>query len=278
MTIRSVFLHAGSETLSPGRGPAAYAVGLSHAFNAHLEALILELDMTTPKSGHGREILQEALAQIQVQNADALNAANSVREAAEKMGVEAEVTTERSHIHSTPEIAADHARLADLVVAGVCNQGLLSERQIAESLVFQSGRPVIVVPDDHETEYSAARVVVAWDFSRVAARAISDALPILRSASEVRLVTFGDDKSFASSVTMDQVLSALRRRGVEAQFDQLNRGSLTIGEAINSAVKNANADLLVMGGFGHSRFRDFILGGATRSVLTAPIVPTLLSH
>lgn len=278
MTIRTVFLHAGSETLSPGRGPAAYAVGLAHAFEAHLEALILELDMTTPKSGHGRKILQDARVHFQEQNEDAAQAANAVRAAAQQKGVKAEVTTERSHIHSTPEIAADHARLADLVVAGVCNQGLLSERQVAESLVFQSGRPVIVVPDDHEAEYSAARVVVAWDFSRVAARALSDALPILHRASKVTLVTFGDDKSFASSVTMDQVRSALRRRGVEAEFNQLNRGNQTIGDAINSAVMKADADLLVMGGFGHSRFRDFVLGGATRSVLTAPVIPTLLSH
>lgn len=278
MTIRTVFVHAGSETLSPGRGPAAYAVGLAHSFDAHLEALILELDMTTPRSGHGRKILQEARAHFQEQNKGAAQAANAVRAAAQKKGVKAEVITERSHLHSTPEIAADHARLADLVVAGVCNQGMLSELLVAESLVFQSGRPVIVVPDDHETGYRAASVVVAWDFSRVAARALSDALPILQRASKVKLVTFGDDKSFASSVTMEQVLSALRNRGVEAESDQLNRGNHTIGDAINSAVEIANADLLVMGGFGHSRFRDFVLGGATRSVLTAPAVPTLLSH
>ena len=120
--------------------------------------------------------------------------------------------------------------------------------------------------------------MIAWDFSRVAARALADALPLLRRASAVTLVSFGDDKDFSSSLSRDDVMASLRRRGVEAEFRQLERGGREIGDAINDAAADCDADLLVMGGFGHSRVRDFVLGGATRTMLSAPRLPTLISH
>lgn len=278
MTIRTLLLHAASETLNPDRSAAHYALGLARAFNSHLEALVFELDVTTPRSVYGRQITADALSQVRHRNAEVGVIADALRRAAREQGVDASVITDRSHIHSTPEIATDHARLADLAVAGVCDEGLLSERMVAEALVFQSGRPVIIVPVDHEAGFVAHRIVVAWDFSRVAARALSDALPLLRRASEVTLVSFGDDKAFASSLSHDDVLAALRRRGVEARFRQVERGSRDIGDAINDAAADSQADLLVMGGFGHSRFRDFVLGGATRTILAAPRLPSLISH
>lgn len=278
MTIKTILLHAASETLDPSRGAAAYALGLARAHQAHVEALVFELDMITPKSAYGRQIAADARAQVTHRNAEVRVTAEKLRSAAAEQGVDASVVTDRSHAHSTPEIAADHARLADVAVAGLCDEGLLSERIVAEALIFESGRPVIVVPVDHERGYAASRIVVAWDFSKVAARALSDALPLLRQAAEVILISFGDDKELMSSLSQKDVLTALRRRGVEARFQQMERGSRDIGEAINAAAVNEKADLLVMGGFGHSRFRDFVLGGATRSILARPSLPTLISH
>jgi nucleotide-binding universal stress UspA family protein len=278
MTIRTVHLHAAFETLDPTRGPAAYALGLAGAFEAHLEALVLELDVITPKCAYGRQIAAEERARVRRRNEEVNVIADALRTTAKERSVDIYVITDRSHIHSTPEIATDHARLADVAVAGVCDEGLLSERMVAEALIFQSGRPVIIVPADHEAACRVERIVVAWDFSRVAARALSDALPLLRRAGEVTLVCFGDDKDFSSSLTPEDVVAALRRRDVEASFRQMKRGSRHIGEAINAAAAESQADLLVMGGFGHSRVRDFVLGGATRSVLSAPRLPSLISH
>lgn len=278
MTIKTVLLHAASETLDPARSAGAYALGLAGAFEAHLEALVLELDVITPKGAYGCQIAAEERTRVRRRNEEVGMVADALRTAAQEQGVEARVITDRSHIHSTPEIATDHARLADIAVAGVCDEGLLSERIVAEALVFQSGRPVIVVPDDHESGFRAERVVVAWDFSKVAARALSDALPFLRRAAEVTLISFGDDKDFASSLSPNDVVAALRRRGVESSFRQMERGGRDIGEAINAAAAESRADLLVMGGFGHSRFRDFVLGGATRTILAAPRLPSLISH
>jgi len=265
MTFRTALLHAAAETIDPGCGAPHYALGLARAFEAHLTALVLELDVATPKGVQGGQ-----------RNARA--AADALGNAAREIGVATSVITERSHIHSTPEIAADHARLTDIAIAGVHGDGLLSERLVAESLIFQSGRPVIIVPVDHRASFRADRIVVAWDFSAFAARALSDALPLLRRASAVTLVSFGDDKDFASSLSPDQVLVALGRRDIEASHRRVERGNRDIGEAINAAASECGADLLVMGGRGHSRIRDFILGGATRSILARPALPTLISH
>jgi nucleotide-binding universal stress UspA family protein len=278
MTIKTVFLHAASEALDPGRGAALYALGLARSFEAHLGALVLELDVVTPKSAYGRKIVADALSRIDHRNRDVATVAEALRQAARGQSVDATVITDRSYIHSTPEIATDHARLADIAVAGVCGEGLLSERMVAEAMVFASGRPVIIVPEGHEASFRAERIVIAWDFSRVAARALADALPLLRRASAVTLVSFGDDKDFSSSLSRDDVMASLRRRGVEAEFRQLERGGREIGDAINDAAADCDADLLVMGGFGHSRVRDFVLGGATRTMLSAPRLPTLISH
>ena len=92
------------------------------------------------------------------------------------------------------------------------------------------------------------------------------------------MVAFGDDKEMDSSLTRDDVLTALEHRGIQARYEQAERGDLDIAAAINAFAASAEADLLVMGGYGHSRFREFVLGGATRVVLQAPALPTLLSH
>jgi nucleotide-binding universal stress UspA family protein len=278
MTIKTVLLHAAAETCDPGRSAAAYALGLAGAFEAHLEALVLELDVVSPKSVYGRQIAAEARVQVHERNQQAGAVAGALRAAARAHGIDALVVTDRSHIHSTPEIAADRARIVDIVVAGVCDVGLLSERLVAEALVFESGRPVIIVPTDYHDSFQAERVVVAWDFSRVAARALAEAIPILHRAKDVTLVSFGDDKAFSSSINQNDVLAALARRGVQATFAHAERGSRNIGDAINAEALERRADLLVMGGYGHSRLRDFVLGGATQGILKAPAVPTLISH
>ena len=278
MTIRSILLHVAAESCDPKRSAARYAIGLADAYDAHLDALVFELDVVTPKSFYGRQIAADAASDVDQRNAEIGSAADSLRQAAAERGVDARVITDRSHAHSTPEIATDHARLADIVVAGVCEDGLLSERMVAEVLIFQSGRPVIIVPTGHEESFSADHILVAWDHSRVAARALGDAMPLLRRASHVTIVSFGDDKAMESSLSPEDLRTALRQRGVRAQLLEGTRADSDIADAIHAVAAEVGADMLVMGGFGHSRFRDFVLGGATRAILSAPQLPTLISH
>ena len=278
MTINSILLHAAAENCEPHRGPANYAVQLARAFDAHLTALIFELDVALPRGAYGKRFVAEARTTVTHRNEEAIKRARELHDAAQQAGVRAAMITDRSYAYTVPEVVVEHARLRDLAVAGVDEFGLLNEHVITEDILFQSGRPVIVVPKEQATPFSCNRVVVAWDFGRTAARALGDAMPLLRKAGDVTLVTFGDDKQIDAGLSRDEVVTALGHRGVTSRFDKAERGSRTIGEAINNYAREHAANLLVMGGYGHSRFREFVLGGATREILKNPTVPTLLSH
>lgn len=150
--------------------------------------------------------------------------------------------------------------------------------ELLQSLVFESGRPVLLLPGGEDGRgFGLGKVVVAWDFSRAAARAAGDALPLLRRAGEVRVVTVSLDKPLPEEATGPEFATHLVRNGVAGVvLEEVELGTRTVGEAIDDAA--ADAGLLVMGAFGHSRLRDFFLGGATRHILRRPRVPTLLSH
>lgn len=278
MTIGNLLLHASAENIDPGRGPAAWALGLAAEAGAQLTALVFELDVVMPRSAYGRQIVADSRAAVEARNRDAAERAARLRAAAEKAGVDARVVTDRSFAYGVPEIVADHSRLHDLVVSGVDQTGLLSERSIAEHLLFEAGRPVVVVPNDHPAAFRCDRITVAWDWGRAAARALGDAMPLLRRAGEVTVVVFQDEKQFDTSLGEEQLLAALERRGVRARFAPAERGGKPIGEALCAFALDRGSDLLVMGGYGHSRLRQFVLGGATRAVLDGPGLPTLLSH
>lgn len=272
-----LLLHAAAEMLEPDRGPGPYAVGLAAAMEAHLTALVFQLHVALPDSAialAGRT----PLVGHDARQRDALRRAEVLREQALARGVPIELVTTHSNAYTVPQVVADHARLCDLAVAGVSDAGLLSERVIAEHVLFQSGRPLLAVPQRHERAFACERITVAWDGERTAARALGDALPFLQRASEVVLLTVGGDKAIDSSVSRELALAVLKRRGVAARFEQVERGERTIGDAIQHHAVQHGSDLLVMGAYGHARFRDFVLGGATRRVLGAPALPTLLAH
>jgi len=149
-----------------------------------------------------------------------------------------------------------------------------------EAMLFESGRPVIVIPLGFKCTRSdgIGTVAVAWDFGGPAARAIADALPILRTAASVRVVTIENEKPIEPDASQEELQRFLARRGVTAAFDRYDAAERNIGEALNAYVKQHGVDLLVMGGYGHSRLREFVLGGATASMLSNPPVPVLLSH
>jgi len=278
MTFKNILLHVAAETSGPETGPAGYALMLANTFGAELTALIYELDVVLPKSAYGRRITADAQAALAVRNSDVQERARLLSEAAARAGVKLELRTERSFAYTIPEIVAEQARLHDLTVSGVDERGLLSEHAIAEYVLFQSGHPLVVVPASHSAALCLETIVVAWDYSRVAARAMTDALPLLRKGREIIIAAFGDDKEMESSLAREDVISSLRSRGVNARYQQAERGDRAISEAINTLCVEQGANLLVMGAYGHSRFREFILGGATRGVLEKPALPTFLSH
>jgi nucleotide-binding universal stress UspA family protein len=153
-------------------------------------------------------------------------------------------------------------------------------QEIAERLIFDSGRPVLVFPAEPERALRPAieTVAVAWDFSRPSARAVADAMPLLGQAKQVRFFTVVDDKPIKDAGLGETLAKHLSRHGVEATMEDIRSGGRPIGRVFEDYVAEHKADLLVMGAYGHSRMREFILGGATDNMLTRPPTWVLMSH
>lgn len=172
-----------------------------------------------------------------------------------------------------------HARTRDLCLVPVTDR-LDGQRSVAEAVLFGSGRPVLLYrPGVADLPKSAlGTVVLAWDGSRCAARAMADALPVLQKAREVRIVTVIREKPEATAGLGADAMRHLAVHGIGAVADEVDIMDRKIGQVLCEYVASKNADLLVMGGYGRSKMREFILGGATQHMLNDSNVPMMLSH
>lgn len=184
-----------------------------------------------------------------------------------------EVATE---LAAMPEAAADAARYHDLTVVAL-PRDTASARALAEGIVFGSGRPTVLLPagwDGRPVEH----VAIAWDGGRVAARAVADAALVLARALRVTVMTVTDEKPLPAGDIAGRLAANLRRGGRAVDVAMIPAEDCAISVTLQEHAADRGVDLLVMGGYGHSRLRDFVLGGATRGVLDDPRLPTLLSH
>lgn len=175
-----------------------------------------------------------------------------------------------------PQELIGHARLSDLIVVSIAPGE--ASHDLAQDLIFASGRPVLLLPADVSPEISLAIVVVAWDGSRVASRAISDALPFLRYAQTVKLVEITDDKPLEGSSSTKTLSEKLLSHDIKAEIDSVSADGTSASAVLARYCSHHHADLLVMGAYGHSRMRDFIVGGVTTHFVDNPPLPVLLSH
>jgi nucleotide-binding universal stress UspA family protein len=181
------------------------------------------------------------------------------------------------------EYALPYARTADLVVAGQTDPewALTDWLDIPDRLAMESGRPVLIIPNAGSArEDIGEKVVVAWNGRREAARAVFDALPLLQRARSVKIVWVNPESEPATAADLPTVDigAALARHGVRCEATQLARPRENAGKALIDCVKDSDADLLVMGCYGHTRFREMVFGGASRYVLAHMPIPVLMSH
>jgi nucleotide-binding universal stress UspA family protein len=172
--------------------------------------------------------------------------------------------------------AAAEARRFDLSLVPVPTDSP-GPQDLAQALVFESGLPVVLVPQGVEPA-PLDHLAIGWDGSRVAARALNDALRLLVPGGRVSVLAVRGEKALAEADPAGALASALQRRGHDAVAVTVELGGRPIAEALQSGAGDLGARLLAMGGFGHSRLRDFILGGATSGVLSQVRMPVLLSH
>jgi nucleotide-binding universal stress UspA family protein len=174
------------------------------------------------------------------------------------------------------DAAAGEARYYDLSIIPWSGDTVLAF-DMAQSVVFGSGRPTLLtLPSTRVSQLD--HVAVAWDGSRVAARALWDALALLPESGRVTVMTVRDEKPLSGANLAALLAASLEKRGYNATALDVMLGDRSVAAALQDAAIAGGAQLLALGGFGHSRVRDFVLGGATKGVLQDLRLPVLLSH
>jgi len=185
--------------------------------------------------------------------------------------------TYRAHSGGMFQSIPQEARLYNLALLP-WQKDAATLRDIAEALIFGAGRPLVMVPEAAKAA-ALTHLAVAWNGSAVAARALNDALPLLAKGGRVTVLTAsGEAGETKADHLADALVSALKTRGFDASAQGVATHGKTMGTVLQDAAITAGAQLLAMGGYGHSRLRDFVLGGATKGVLMQLNLPVLLSH
>lgn len=256
------------------------AAGLAQHLGATLTAIVLEIEVGPGLYFEGAEIgtfLDQENAKSRTNAQQLVQTFRSIAEAAD---ISYECRVEKSVYVDAGARVIEEARVKDLCVVPL-HEDNDGDRDLVERLVFAGGAPALIAPSGARKSERTTfdRVAIAWDSSRPAARAVADALPLLQRAAKVRVFSIENEKKFETFRTGVDLARHLSRHGIDVEIDAIEKGrDQTIGQAFKSYVSKHKIDLLVMGAYGHSRMREFVLGGATLSVLTDPPCWTLLSH
>lgn len=260
----------------------ANAAALAARLGGEVMALALHVRIDAPRNRLADLLLnfRDLVASEEARSASSARAlVRSFEEAASAAGAPTVIKTEPVELHGEAERFCAHARGHDLTLIPV-GPAVLNDRAIAEAVIFGSGRPVLLFPDSTLLADGARlnTAVVAWDGSRHAARALADALPVLTSVDRVRVLTIVNEKPGAQPGAGAAVVRHLSLHGVKAVADEVDARGEKIGDVMRAYLSAHSADLLVMGAYGHSRARQFVLGGATNEVFANVTIPVLMSH
>jgi len=255
----------------------AAAITLATAHAAHVTALhVTPPPFASAELGPGA--MTEMIRWQQERERDAVRVAETAVIAA-RQRTEAPVEWRLASGDVVPTLAS-HACYADLVIVarGGADDDPMTAGHLAGTVVMSAGRPVLVVPNASVSEAIGERVLVAWNGSREASRAIHDALPILERAKSVTVLEVSRAADASSRVAGADIARHLARHGVAVSAETAIAGATAAGGVIRRRIADIGADLVIAGAYGHTRLREFVFGGVTRELLTAAGVPVLVSH
>jgi len=257
---------------------ANYAISLASTFGAHIAGIAFVYEPVIPVDDLGG-VLSDIDIQRQQNTTAAETAAARFEEAARTAGVSFETRLIDASAAGAPDLFGRMARRFDLAVVGQARreQGA-SEELLIEGALFGSGRPVIIVPVIQSRALTLERVVVCWDGSRPAARAIADAMPFLTRAKAVDIVVVTGERDRSGEITGTNMRAHLARHNIETEIKHIKAAGADVQNAIQTHTADVGADFMVMGGYHHSRLREFILGGVTRGILKSMTVPVFMSR
>jgi nucleotide-binding universal stress UspA family protein len=256
-----------------------FAVSVTGAFNAHLLGVAFVYDPIIPGAVMGSIPPQFIESQRADNEKTALNAIARFEQAAKRAGVSYESLRINASIGGAADRLGRMARRFDLAIVGQPERNKTAAAEVVdEGVLFESGRPVIFVPYIQKADLKLDRVMVCWDGSRAAARAVADAMPFLHQAKQVEIVMVAGKPDKDRDIPGADLGQHFARHGLKVTVKRVTAPDIDVGSTILSYAADSNADMIVMGGYGHSRLREFILGGVTRSILEQMTAPVLMSH
>lgn len=259
----------------------ALALGLARRHKAELVGVYAS--SAPPQYYYGESVMMSrtlnVMKNLQAQNRGAVQ--NAFLEAAAVADVPAVVRAGESSPSAT---VALHGRASDLIIVSQQNRDDIEaahENEFVEQTLLTAGRPVMVVPSSGDFPVVGDRVLLCWDGSREAARALADAAPLLRGASHLVVLTMDEGAATRNidSIPFEDLATYCVAHGIPAP-DHVRRDikGVGVGSTILNAAADYSADLIVMGAYGHSKFREWAMGGATASILKSMTVPIMFSH
>jgi nucleotide-binding universal stress UspA family protein len=274
---KSILVHYDAGRTAPARLETAIEIANTHG--AHIACLYaLSAVPAASYAYEATEVIREAAQRVRAERL--VEARRGYDECLRRTGFDRAEWRESEA--DARDAVTSQARYADLVVIGQKNPEWPSgvDREFERSVPLAVGRPVLVVPYAYERRPVGHRVMVAWNASRESARAVSDALPLLKRASHAHVVAFRPEKSDAAHGEEPgaDIAQYLARHGVKVTVSRYDAPDVDVGNQLLSRAFDLSADLIVMGAWGHSRLREFVLGGVTRTLLESMTVPVLMSH
>ena len=251
----------------------ALPLAIAEAHTAHVTALVFATNAFRDASGADTSSLTE---QHLIARWDAV--AMHVRKVLEARGLRFEMRGRSSFAYTLGEVLADQMRVSDLGIMSFVSGVDVGRRFMASSGIFSSGRPLLLVPPGHVAAANPSRLVLAWDASPASVRAVHGALPFIKRAEAVTVVSVTDDKAFRQGQSGVELAHLLARHGAHAAFRPVQRGSGGVGAAILDVVREVQADMMVMGAVRHAPLHNLVFGSATMDLLdSGPTLPTLLA-
>ena len=262
------------------RDPAGdYAVSMAEACDAHVLGVAFAYEPVIPGSAMGGIPAEFLDAQRREAGDQARMAMARFTEAAKRAGVTAETRILEASISGAADQLGHLARRFDIAVVGQPpREHPAAEEVVDEGVLFESGRPVVFVPFIHQGGMKLTHVMVCWDGSRAATRAIADSLPLLKKAKTVEIVIVAGKPAKSDDVPGADLGQHLARHGLKVDIKRITSPEIDVASTILSYAADSDADMIVTGGYGHSRLREFVLGGVTRGLLQSMTVPVLMSH
>jgi len=257
-----------------------YAISVAETFGAHVTAMVSCDPISFPQYPIP-DMPESVIANIRAEKEREARAAIARFEEAAKgrnLSFDHELITHR--LPSSAEVFAVKARRTDLSIIQQNENEDDDNGAIIETVLFDSGRPILIVPYIQKDRLNLDHVVCCWDGSSTAARAVNDALPLLRRAKNADILIIANEKTEDSrhQASGEGIVKHLARHGINVRLKMQQAPDASVASAILTYIGEYGSDLAIMGGHGHSRLRDFILGGVTRGILTSMTVPVFMSH